>query len=96
MSVRRGLHRVPGQGLVFTEPKTHRSRRTIALPGPLIEALRKQRAEQNQERLVAGTEWQDWDLVFAQPNGLPPDKPGPLNAFVESDLRSYASATVGR
>ena len=27
LSVRRGLHRVPGEGLVFTEPKTDRSRR---------------------------------------------------------------------
>ena len=65
LSVRRGLHRVPGEGLVFTEPKTDRSRRTIAVPVPLIEALRRQRAAQNEERLLAGTEWDDWDLVFA-------------------------------
>src|SRR3954465_1030151 len=49
LSVRRGLHRVPGEGLVFTEPKTDRSRRTIAVPAPLIEALRKQRVTQNEE-----------------------------------------------
>ncbi|MGH8961686.1 MAG: tyrosine-type recombinase/integrase, partial [Jatrophihabitantaceae bacterium] len=49
LSVRRGLHRVPGEGLVFTEPKTDRSRRTIAVPAPLIEALRKQRVAQNEE-----------------------------------------------
>jgi integrase len=42
-----GLHRVPGEGLVFTEPKTDRSRRTIAVPAPLIEALRKHRDAQN-------------------------------------------------
>jgi integrase len=74
LSVRRGLHRVPGQGLVFTEPKTDRSRRTIALPAPLIDALRKHRETQDLERLVAGTEWEDWDLVFAQVNGRPLDK----------------------
>lgn len=83
LSVRRGLHRVPGQGLTFTEPKTDRSRRTIALPGPLIEALRKQRVEQNQERLVAGTEWVDWDLVFTQPNGRPLDKHSDYEAWVK-------------
>ena len=32
LSVRRGLHRVDGKGLVFEEPKNERSRRTIALP----------------------------------------------------------------
>jgi len=81
LSVRRGLHRVAGQGLVFTEPKTDRSRRTIALPGPLTEALRKHRAAQNEERLVAGTDWEDWDLVFAQPNGRPLDKHSDYEAW---------------
>src|SRR3982751_3061948 len=65
LSVRRGIHRIPGEGVVFTEVKTDRSRRTIAAPAPLLEALRKQRATQNQERLAAGTVWEDWDLVFA-------------------------------
>ncbi len=83
LSVRRGLHRVPGEGLVFTEPKTDRSRRTIALPGPLVEALRKQRAAQNEERLFAGTEWDDWDLVFAQPNGRPLDKHSDYEAWIK-------------
>jgi integrase len=83
LSVRRGLHRVPGEGLVFTEPKTDRSRRTIAVPAPLIEALRKQRVAQNEERLVAGTEWDDWDLVFAQPNGRPLDKHSDYEAWIK-------------
>jgi integrase len=81
LSVRRGLHRVPGQGLVFTEPKTDRSRRTIALPAPLIDALRKHRETQDLERLVAGTEWEDWDLVFAQINGRPLDKHADYQAW---------------
>jgi integrase len=79
--VRRGIHRVPGKGLVFTEPKTDRSRRTIALPGPLIAALQAQRETQDLERLVAGTEWQDWDLVFAQINGRPVDKHSDYEAW---------------
>ncbi|MGH3026162.1 MAG: tyrosine-type recombinase/integrase, partial [Gaiellaceae bacterium] len=83
LSVRRGLHRVPGEGLVFTEPKTDRSRRTIAVPAPLIEALRKQRVAQNEERLVAGSEWDDWDLVFAQPNGRPLDKHSDYEAWIK-------------
>lgn len=82
LSVRRGLHRVPGEGLVFTEPKTDRSRRTIAVPAPLIEALRKHRIAQNEERLLAGTEWDDWDLVFTQPNGRPLDKHSDYEAWI--------------
>jgi integrase len=71
LSVRRGLHRVAGQGLVYEEPKADRSRRTLALPAPLVEALRAHRATQLEERVAAGSLWQDHDLVFAQANGRP-------------------------
>jgi integrase len=69
LTVRRGVHRVRGQGLVYEEPKADRSRRTVALPAPLVEALRAHRAAQLEERLAAGAEWVDLDLVFAQRNG---------------------------
>jgi integrase len=70
-SVRRGLHRVGGQGLVYEEPKAERSRRTLALPKQLVEALRTHRAAQLEERIAAGPLWEDNDLVFAQANGRP-------------------------
>ena len=69
-----------GKGLVLTEPKSARSRRTIMLPRPLVMALRAHREIQLAERLAAGSEWVDWGhegaggLVFAQPNGRPLDK----------------------
>ena len=70
LSVRRGLHRVGGQGLVYEEPKAERSRRTLALPKQLVEALRIPRAAQLEERIAAGPLWEDGDdLVFAQANG---------------------------
>ncbi len=78
---------------MFTEPKTDRSRRTIAVPAPLIEALRKQRVAQNEERLVAGTEWDDWDLVFAQPNGRPLDKHSDYEAWIKLLNRAEACGT---
>ena len=53
LSVRRGLHRVRGQGLVFEEPKSARSRRALAFPTQLVEGLRLHRAEQLKERLLA-------------------------------------------
>ena len=81
LSVRRGLHRVGGQGLVYEEPKADRSRRTVALPAPLVEALQAHRAAQLEERIAAGPLWQNHDLVFAQPNGRPIER--------KSDWRSW-------
>ncbi len=81
LSVRRGLHRVAGQGLVYEEPKAERSRRTVALPGQLVEGLRSHRAAQLQERLAAGALWQDHDLVFAQVNGPPLERKADWRAW---------------
>lgn len=74
LTVNRTVHRVTGQGLVFAEPKTERSRRRIALPRPLVDLLRAHRTAQLAERLRAGSRWEDGDLIFAQPNGRPVDK----------------------
>jgi hypothetical protein len=41
---------------------------------PLAAALHTQRAAQPGERLLAGSEWHEEDLVFAPPNGHPIDK----------------------
>jgi integrase len=74
LTVRRGLHRVAGRGLIYEEPKAERSRRTLALPAQLVEALRRHRAVQLEEREDAGSLWEEHDLVFAQVNGRPLDK----------------------
>ncbi|MHB1507982.1 MAG: tyrosine-type recombinase/integrase [Acidimicrobiales bacterium] len=72
--VRRQLQRQVGVGLVLTELKTHKSRRDLAIPGPLVEALRRWRATQSAERLAAGPAWQGADdLVFTTPLGTPVD-----------------------
>lgn len=81
LSVQRGLHRVKGQGLVYEEPKSDRSRRTLALPTQLVDALTAQRKAQAVERLAAGTEWEDHDLVFAQVHGRPIDKKADWKAW---------------
>jgi integrase len=61
-----------GGGWVFREPKGGRAR-TVAIPPPLVKALRKQRVAQTRERLSAGKSWDDWDLVFAKTTGRPLD-----------------------
>jgi integrase len=71
VSVRRTLHRVKGAGLVYEAPKTKRSERTLALPMPLVAALHGHKATQLGERMLAGSDWHDEDLVFARPNGRP-------------------------
>lgn len=81
LAVQRGLHRVKGQGLVYEAPKADRSRRTLALPQPLVEALKEHRKAQQRERLAAGPLWEDRDLVFAQVNGRPIDKKADYNTW---------------
>jgi integrase len=51
--------------------KTQKSRRTLALPEPAIDALRKRRAQQNEDRLKAGPVWQNNGLVFTTTIGTP-------------------------
>jgi integrase len=60
-------------GLVASEPKTARGRRTIGLPPQLLDDLRAHRTAQLEERLKAGSAWQEHNLVFAQVNGKPID-----------------------
>ena len=73
LTVRRSIHRVRG-GLIYEEPKTRRSLRTLWLPLPLVAALHEHKTAQLGEQMLAGSEWHDEDLVFAQPNGRPIDK----------------------
>jgi integrase len=60
-------------GFVASEPKTERSRRTLALPAMLIPLLRRHRARQAQERLAAGADWADslGGLLFTTAHGRP-------------------------
>jgi integrase len=59
------------EGLRFKPPKTHRSRRSIALLAITVEALRSHRARQAQERLALGPAYDDHDLVCPRPGGTP-------------------------
>ena len=69
--VKRSLRR-HGGAYHLDEPKTERSRRALPLPSPLVDALRAHRDRQAFERIIA-TPWlgDDWNLVFARPDGYP-------------------------
>lgn len=58
---------------MLTELKTPKSRRTLVLPPQVVEALRRHRAGQAAERLVAGPYWAGTRLVFTTPIGTPID-----------------------
>jgi integrase len=68
--VRHSLANVGG-ALVLQEPKTDRSRRSIALPDVVVAALRGHRTRQLMDRLVAGSRWVDSGHVFATMRGTP-------------------------
>ncbi|MCW2539678.1 MAG: Integrase [Frankiales bacterium] len=74
LEIHRTLHRVKGKGLVYEAPKTNKSERKLALSPTLLRALIEHKRLQTGERMLAGTDWHDEDLVFAQPNGRPIDK----------------------
>lgn len=80
LRIRRALQRQRGGGLVFTEPKTRRSKRTVPLPVPLVQALIEHRERQDKERVTAGSMWQGSPCVFTSPIGTPVD---PRNDFRE-------------
>lgn len=67
--VRRTLH-TTGQGLRFSEPKTRKSRRAVALPEFVRAPLERARFEQGLRRSKA-QRWQDLDLVIDRGDGAP-------------------------
>lgn len=63
------VRRHTGLGRVLKAPKTATSRRRIRLPAHAVDALRRHKARQDEERAMLGDEWDDHDLVFANTIG---------------------------
>jgi integrase len=93
LKVRKTLGRV-GNQLVFSEPKTDRSRRTVPIPPAVVAMLRRQRTEQLAERLRAGDQWQDSGLIFTTECGAPVD-PRNLLRVVEVAAETAGVEGVG-
>ncbi|MET8974716.1 tyrosine-type recombinase/integrase [Streptomyces sp. NPDC004539] len=51
------------------DTKTKKSRRTLALPGRAVDALKVQRERQKQQRIKAGDRWKESGLVFTSAVG---------------------------
>jgi integrase len=56
-------------GVTFKSPKSKSSRRTLALPAPVVVALRRHKKEQEVRRSLLGAAYQDLDLVVASDDG---------------------------
>ncbi len=74
VTVRHALQRVGGR-LELVPPKSLSSRRVVALPGFVVDALHAQHLRQRRDRLLAGSRWQQDDraLVFTTTVGTPMD-----------------------
>ncbi len=77
LAVRRNLVAVRGRGsereAAWSEPKTAKSRRSVALDPGTVEALRVHRMRQVEERMAWGPAWKDHGLVFSREDGSPLD-----------------------
>ena len=72
LRISKQLQRVHGAPQLV-EPKTARSRRTLAMPPMITKGLEQHRVRQRQERSNAGNRWAETDLVFASTEGKPLD-----------------------
>jgi integrase len=76
LQVRSTLRR-SGKSFDFGEPKTKQSRRQVALTAAAVEALRRHRQRQLEERMAASY-WQYPELVFTETAGIPVNATGAL------------------
>ena len=81
LAVRRSLQQTAG-GLSFKEPKSAHSRRVVALPAITIDALKRHRSAQAQEKLRAGASYTDGDLVYPMEDGRPWQPSSLTHSFV--------------
>jgi integrase len=71
LTVNQVLHVLPGGKVIFQEPKTDRSRRTITLGPSAVLALKAHRERVESDRALLGNPIGEDDLVFANPTGTP-------------------------
>ena len=83
-----GVKRIKSRGgerrrtqVIVGELKTRRSRRTLYLTPEVVDALRRHRARQAEERVAAGPVWQDHGLIFPSAVGTPLDPDNFSHAF---------------
>ncbi len=71
IQVRFTVQHIAGAQVLYSPPKTARSRRKVALSARAVDALQKHRQRQEQQRAIVGANWVDNDLVFTTATGEP-------------------------
>ena len=71
LRVRRTLSSLEGDRPIFNNPKTAKGRRGVKLTAKAVEAIKKHRAQQQEERNRLAGLWQDHGLVFSTRVGTP-------------------------
>jgi len=69
--INRSVHRLRDGKYIFTEPKSEKSRRTIALPPSVILMLKAYKEQRAIEQALLGISLSDDDLVFCRLDGEP-------------------------
>lgn len=84
ISINRNLIKIPGQGAVFSSPKTKKSQRCFRIGASCVDLLREYKHHQTAERFKVGSQWireiqieggktVENDLLFTAWNGAPID-----------------------
>jgi integrase len=69
--------------LIIGEPKTPRSRRSLALTPEIVAKLRQHHTGQAEHKMAAGPLWRDHGLIFASETGAPLDPENFSRAFAK-------------
>jgi len=77
-----------GRKSSFAEPKTDSSRQAVDLTPACLDALQAHRAKQAEEKLKAGGDYQDQDLIFARATGKPLDDRNVVHRVFEPALKA--------
>jgi integrase len=67
--------------IYFSEPKTAKGRRILEVEPEVLADLKRQKAQQAEERLKPARFWQDNNLVFTKEDGAPITQTYFLDAF---------------
>ncbi|GAA1140117.1 integrase [Kitasatospora gansuensis] len=85
---RKQVRRRTGVGLVHVDLKTEASTGAVPLPRFCLEALGERRVLQQREKVRAGIDWTDMDLIFSTETGGMVDPDGFSETFERRVLRS--------
>lgn len=69
IQVQRTVDYIPTYGYVENDPKTEAGRRTVILPMFVVQRLKHYKSLQLEQRLKAGSAWENPDLVFTDMRG---------------------------